>query len=90
MVARHFEKVGADGVQAVVARHPGVVVQGGEQVEPRPGPRVIAIATAWLSVTIGLGATRDRIRYSTRICSQSVSSTQGARTCRAAIAAWSW
>ena len=57
---------------------------------PARGPSTIATATAWLSVTIGFGATRSSRRYSARICGQSVSSARAASACTAAIAAWSW
>ena len=44
---------------------------------PARGPSTMATATAWLSVTIGLGATRSSRSYRARICGQSVSSAAG-------------
>ena len=57
---------------------------------PARGPCTCAVAIARFSVTIGFGAIRSRIPYSTRICGQSVSAVLAASACTAAIAACSW
>ena len=49
----------------------------------------MAVAIAWLSVTIGLSDMRLRRPYKARICGQSVSSALAASSWIAAIAAWS-
>ena len=56
-VAGQLEQVRAHREQPVVVGDARIVVEGGEQVEPRRRPVHLATATARLSVTIGLGAT---------------------------------
>ena len=76
-VAGHLQQVGAHGVEPVVAGHPLVGVERRPAGRARPaGPRTIATATAWFSVTIGLGASRSSSSYRARICGQSVSSAR--------------
>ncbi|WP_344908528.1 hypothetical protein, partial [Streptosporangium longisporum] len=59
-VARLLQQMGADGVQAVVAGHPVVAVEGGQQAEPGLVVLDLGQRDRRLSVTIGLGATRSR------------------------------
>ena len=79
----------ADGVDAVMAGHPVVGVERRQELEAGLGPRTMATATAWLSVTIGFGEIVASSSYSARIWRQSVSSARGASSWTAAIAAWS-
>jgi len=87
MIAGHFQQV-RRGPRAGDGAEPAIVgVQGVEEREPGPGPSTMATATAWLSVTIGLAASRSSSWYSPNDLRPVVSSARSASACTAAIAA---
>ena len=75
-VAHHFEQMGANSVEAMMAGDPRIGSSAPSSWSPLDGPCTIAAAMAH-QATMGLSDMRMSSSYSARICGQSVSWSPG-------------